>query len=150
MEKWRIRDAIPADAKSLKICMESAYSVYKDRLDPNSLPPLNADYSTEIRNYPAWVVELDNEIIGGLIMTFDDGRASIANIAVKPNFQGQGIGVALMRFAESKAKDQGFSELQLATHKLLDENVLFYEHRGWTQTDQDASKVFMKKTITDQ
>jgi len=38
-------------------------------------------------------------------MVFENDQASIANIAVDPGFQGQGIGGALMKFAESKAKE---------------------------------------------
>jgi GNAT superfamily N-acetyltransferase len=111
------------------------------------LPPMDVDYLAEIKNYPTWVVESDRSILGGLIMMFENDQASIANIAVDLKFQGQGIGGALMRFAESKAKVNNFSELHLATHALLNENISLYRHLGWEETGRDETRIFMKKGI---
>ncbi len=80
-------------------------------------------------------------------MTFGDEHASIANIAVSPEFQGQGVGRALIELAERKAKEKSYSELHLATHVLLQENISLYEYFGWEETNRDDSKVHMKKEI---
>jgi ribosomal protein S18 acetylase RimI-like enzyme len=111
------------------------------------LPPMDVDYSSEIENYPAWVVESEGGILGGLIMVFDNNQASIANIAVNPKFQGRGIGGELMRFAETKAREKNFSELRLTTHVLLEENISLYRYLGWEETDRDETRVYMKKEI---
>jgi GNAT superfamily N-acetyltransferase len=142
-----IREAIPGDAVGLKNCMESAYTAYQGRMDGVRLPPMDVDYFSEIKSYPSWVVESEGNILGGLIMVFENDLASIANIAVDPGFQGQGIGGALMKFAESKARESSFTELQLATHILLKENISLYRHLGWEETGRDESRVFMKKEI---
>lgn len=144
---WHIREATPEDSDSLKNCMESAYTVYQERMGGVRLPPMNADYLSEIINYPTWVIESEGSILGGLIMVFENDQASIANIAVDPRFQGQGIGGALMKFAESKANENCFSELHLATHVLLIENISLYQHLGWMETGRDETRVFMKKEI---
>jgi len=144
---WHIREATPEDADSLKNCMQSAYSTYQERMGGVRLPPMDADYLSEIKNYPTWVVESERSILGGLVMVFENDQASIANIAVAPNFQGQGVGGGLMKFAESKARENGFSELRLATHLLLNENISLYRHLGWEVTDRDETRVFMKKKI---
>lgn len=144
---WYIREAIPEDSDSLKTCMESAYTEYQDRIGGIRLPPMDVDYLTEIRNYPAWVVESEGNILGGLIMVFKIDQASIANIAVNPRFQGRGIGGALMKFAETKAKEYSYSELHLATHVLLSENISLYRHLGWYETGRDETRVFMQKDI---
>ena len=143
----KIRCATPEDSGSLKICMESAYATYLERMSGVRLPPMDIDYLSEIKNYPTWVVESEGSILGGLIMVFENDQASIANIAVNPKFQGQGIGGGLMRFAESKAKENNFSELRLVTHVLLDENISLYRHLGWEVTGRDDNRVFMKKEI---
>ena len=52
-----------------------------------------------------------------------------------------------MKFAESKARENGFSELRLATHVLLNENISLYRHLGWEVAGRDETKVFMKKEI---
>jgi ribosomal protein S18 acetylase RimI-like enzyme len=142
-----IREATPEDSDILKNCMVSAYAIYQDRMGGARLPPMDVDYLSEIKNYPTWVIESEGIILGGLIMAFENDQASIANIAVNPKFQGQGIGGELMRFAESKARESDFSELLLATHVLLDENISLYRHLGWEETGRDDTRVFMKKDI---
>ena len=127
--------------------MESAYTTYQERMRGVRLPPMDVDYSSEIKNYPTWVVESDGSILGGLIMVFENDQASIANIAVNPKFQRQGIGGELMRFAETKAKENNFSELRLATHVLLEENISLYRYLGWEETGREETRVFMKKDI---
>ena len=143
----KIREATPEDSDGLKSCMESAYATYQERMGGERLPPMDVDYSSEIENYPTWVVESEGSILGGLIMVFENEKASIANIAIDPKFQGQGIGGVLMKFAESKAKEKSFSEMHLATHVLLTENLSLYRHLGWEEISRDESKVFMKKEI---
>jgi GNAT superfamily N-acetyltransferase len=142
-----IRKANIGDAIHLKACMELAYGAYQERMGGARLPPMDVDYSSEIKNYPCWVVESAGEILGGLIMTFAADRAQIANIAVAPQAQGQGIGGKLMKFAESEASKRGFSELHLATHALLCENISLYRHLGWKESGKDINKVTMKKKI---
>lgn len=111
------------------------------------LPPMDVDYRSEIEAFPTWVVDIEGEIAGGLIMAFEGDHASIANVAVHPTFQGRGVGGGLMRFAESEAKTRGYSDLRLATHVLLTENVALYLHLGWTEIERDGVRVFMKKTL---
>jgi len=144
---WQIRDATPEDSEGLKWCMELAYATYQERMGGERLPPMDADYSDEIRVYPTWVVESNESILGGLIMTFENNKALIANIAVDPKYQGHGIGGALMRYAELRAKENGFSALHLATHVLLNENISLYRHLGWEETRRDKTRVFMKKKL---
>ena len=127
--------------------MESAYSIYRERMGGVQLPPMDVDYASEIKNYSVWVVESDGSILGGLVMDLESNQASIANIAIDPRFHGQGVGGALMRLAESKAIANGFAELHLATHVLLTENISLYQHLGWEETGRDGSRVFMKKVV---
>ena len=144
---WNIREATLDDSTGLKNCMVSAYATYRERMGGVRLPPMDVDYSSEIKNYPTWVVESDRGILGGLVMVFGSDLASIANIAVHPKFQGYGIGGELMKLAESTAREKNFSELHLATHVLLNENISLYEHLGWEETGRDKTRVYMKKEI---
>lgn len=144
---WHIREATIEDAYGLKTCMESAYTEYQGRMGGVRLPPMDVDYMSEINNYPTWVVEAQGNILGGVILSFDNDQASLANIAVDPKCQGQGIGGALMKLAESKARECNFSELHLTTHVLLHEIISLYRHLGWEETGRVETKVFMKKEI---
>lgn len=55
-----IRKALAKNSAGLQQCMERAYSVYFDRLDGRSLPPMEIDYSEEIEKYPTGVVDCDD------------------------------------------------------------------------------------------
>ena len=112
-KQWNIRKAVLEDSLGLQNCMKSAYASYQERMGGQRLPPMDVDYLSEISDYPSWVAEFNGNIIGGLIMKFENEYASIANIAVHPEFQGQGIGGGLMKFAETKAKEKNYSELRL-------------------------------------
>ena len=146
-KQWTIRKAVQDDSVSLQDCMESAYTSYQDRMGGKRLPPMDVDYSCEIRDFPTWVAEFNSSVVGGLIMMFEKDYASIANIAVHSEFQGQGLGGGLMEFAEVQAKEKGYSELRLATHVLLRENISLYLHLGWIEIERDDVRVYFKKEI---
>ena len=76
------------DSSGLQLCMELAYTTYQDRMGGKRLPPMEVDYACEISDFPSWVAEFDDRIVGGLIMMFEKAYASIGNIAVHPDFQG--------------------------------------------------------------
>lgn len=78
----------------------------------------------------------------------EDECMTIANIAVHPDFQGNGLGRGLMEFGETQAKQKGYSELRLATHILLKENLSLYSHLGWSEIGRDKSRIFMIKNIS--
>ena len=145
--QWHIREARPEDSEGLQICMESAYAGYQERMGGKRLPPMDLDYSMEIKKFPVWVAECDACVVGGLIMVFENDHAILANIAVHAEFQGLGIGGGLMKFAETNAKDNNYSELRLATHVLLNENLSLYRHLGWTEIGRDETRVTMRKQI---
>jgi GNAT superfamily N-acetyltransferase len=146
-KSWNIRKAVIDDAKNLKICMEIAYSKHLNRLKGKRLPPMDIDYEDEIASFPVWVAESSIEIVGGLVLVFEDDYVTIANVAVHPNFQGNGLGRGLMDFAESEAKRRGYLEILLATHVLLAENVSFYLHLGWSEIIRADTRVYMKKIL---
>ena len=55
----------------------------------------------------------------------------ILAIAVHPDFQGLGVGQALMAHAESVARIQQFPQMQLSVAPDNQQAVRFYERLGW-------------------
>lgn len=147
-KSWTIREAAVSDAEALAECMHAAYMGYTSRFGGKTLPPMTVDYEKEVRSYPVWVAESGGTLVGGLILIPGDDYMTIANVAVHPKFQGHGLGRGLMELGEAEAKRQGCSELRLATHVLLAENISLYSHLGWTETGRDECRVFMRKNIT--
>jgi GNAT superfamily N-acetyltransferase len=146
-QDWYIREALPGDANALKACMESAYSIYLERMEGITLPPMVQDYELEINNYPVWVVQCENRIVGGMIMNFEEKHAFLANIAVQVEYQGLGIGGKLLKLAEEQARRKNYGELRLTTHVLLKENVSLYLYQGWTELKRDGTRVYMGKLL---
>jgi GNAT superfamily N-acetyltransferase len=147
-KRWTIRKAILSDAEALAACMHAVYNAYLSRLGGAPLPPMTVDYEEEIRSYPVWIAESDKLLVGGIILMDEDGYMTIANIAVHPEFQGNGLGRGLLEFGEKQARLKGYSELRLATHILLKENLSLYMHLGWSEIDRDETRIFMKKDIS--
>lgn len=146
-KQCQIRPAAIDDAVDLQQCMASAYAGYQARMGNKRLPPMDLDYRGEISENPTWVADYNGNIVGGLTMNFNVNEAVIANIAVHPDFQGQGLGKGFMNFADTQAKQRGYSQLRLATHVLLIENVSLYRHLGWVEYDRDDVRVYMRKSI---
>ena len=74
-----IREATSEDSAGLSKCMQAAYASYQARMGGVRLPPMDADYSSEIKNYPTWVVESQGDVLGGLIMAFENDQAAITS-----------------------------------------------------------------------
>ena len=108
---------------------------------------MEVDYQQEIAQYPVWVAEQDGMIVGGLILMFEEGFTTIANVAVHPHTQGTGLGRRLLEMAEVQALEQGDTELRQATHVLLSENISFYTHLGWQELGQDEMRVYFRNKI---
>ena len=73
------------------------------------------------------------------------------NIAVATEKQRCGFGRHLMRFAEDRAKQCGYKEIQLYTNERMFENIAFYKDLGYQETDRRLDsgfkRVFMTKTL---
>ncbi len=73
------------------------------------------------------------------------------NVAVEPACQGQGIGRALLAFAEAEARRRGFAELRLSTNVLMAPNIALYRRRGYAETERREEsgfrRVYMAKPL---
>jgi len=145
MSSWTLRRAVARDADALAACIDAAYAQYVSRIV--DLPDVSADCAEEIETYLVWVAEVAGDIVGGLVISPQEGFVQLVNIAVHPNQRGKGLGRALLALADTEARTQGFSEMRLATHRDMPENVELYAHLGWQRTGDDGAKVFMNKRL---
>lgn len=147
-KNWRIRRARRDDSAGLTACVEAAYQHYVARMSQPPGPML-ADYDAEIAQHQVWVVEDEGEIVGGLVLIPKDDHVLLDNIAVHPDYQGKGIGRALLELADAEALRQGYAELRLYTHEKMTENIALYSRIGWEEThraSQDGyDRVFFKR-----
>ncbi|MCV2868737.1 GNAT family N-acetyltransferase [Defluviimonas sp. WL0002] len=85
------------------------------------------------------VGELDGRIVATYQITFISGlslratrRAQVESVRVVSELRGQGIGAALMRDAETRAREAGCGLMQLTTNRSRPDAHRFYESLGFT------------------
>lgn len=145
-----IRKAQPADTPKMKNCVKAAYRHYIARMGKPPGPMLD-DYSEVVRKHQAFVAELNGQVVGVLVLILQDEGILLDNFAVPPEYQGQGFGRKLVEFAESEARNQGFSHLDLYTHGCMAENIKMYKRRGYVNTERrtvrEYQRVYMRKSL---
>ncbi|WP_420411480.1 GNAT family N-acetyltransferase [Roseibium sp.] len=144
-DKPAIRRAILQDANAIKQCIDRAYAPVKERLI--DLPDVSAGVEKEISEKLVFVAENNNFVAGCLILALQGTHAHLVNIAVDPEYHGRGIARLLIHTAEDYARRDGASELRLATHSGMPENVALYTHLGWSETERTGNKVLMTKRL---
>lgn len=129
-----IRPATPEDAPGLQQIELLAGECFRevgldDVADDEPLPiETLAAYASGGR---AWVAADDGEPCGYVLVDDIDGAAHIAQVSVKPDHQGRGIGRALIDRAERWAADTGRVYVTLTTFTDVPWNRPLYEHLGF-------------------
>ena len=89
--------------------------------------------------------------MGVIVLAIDDEGFLIDNVAVDPAHRGQGLGKALLEFAEAKALSAGFDSIYLYTHEKMIENLALYSKIGYVEYDRrlqgELSLVYMRKHL---
>ena len=144
-----IRPADAADLPAVERIVRDAYTRYIARIGKPP-GPMNDDYAALIRAHSVWVT--GNPVAGAIVLLPQDGHLLLDNVAVDPAAQGQGIGRALIEFAEAEARRRGYAELRLYTHETMTENIALYGRTGWEETgraEQNGfARVFFRKPVT--
>lgn len=144
-----IRPADAADLPAVERIVRDAYTRYIARIGKPP-GPMNDDYAALIRGHAVWVT--GNPVAGAIVLLPQDGHLLLDNVAVDPAAQGQGIGRALIEFAEAEARRRGYTELRLYTHETMTENIALYRRTGWQETGRGEqngfARVFFRKPVS--
>ena len=110
------------------------------------------DYVARIAAGEAFVLELDGELRGVLVLIDEADALLLDNMAVDPAAQGQGVGARLLAFAEAEAARRGYADIKLYTNQTMTENVAYYARRGYRETGRGEqagyNRVFMRKSLS--
>ena len=103
---------------------------YKILLEPLGLKFLDSFRAKEANYLHIGCVEqLDDKLVGGLILApLDNERIRLMQVAVDTVYRGEGVGRELVKYAEKRAKEAGYS--QIIMHAMLSV-VGFYEKLGY-------------------
>ena len=103
---------------------------YKILLEPLGLKFLDSFRPEEANYLHIGCVEmLYDKLVGGLILApVDNNTIRLMQVAVDTVYQGEGVGQELVKYAEKRAKEAGYS--QIVMHAMLSV-VGFYEKMGY-------------------
>lgn len=140
IDDFRITRAKTADAPAIARCVDDAYTHYIERMD-KAPGPMTQNYWEVVRAHEVYVARgaegmLPNNgdtIVGVLVVIQSGTKLLLDNVAVSPVAQGHGLGKRLVTFAEQRAVELGFSEIELYTHAKMTENQIFYPKLGYNQ-----------------
>lgn len=116
---------------------------YKILLEPLGLKFLDMHRDKEAGYLHIGCVEnLDDTLVGGLILApVNVEEIRMMQVAVDNKYQGEGIGRDLVKYAEKRAKEAGYTHIVM--HAMLSV-VNFYEKLGYSQ----EGDIFEEKGIT--
>jgi ribosomal protein S18 acetylase RimI-like enzyme len=137
--RFTIRPARPQDAPRLQQIELATHGQFAaigyDQVAAN--PPDSIELLVEYaRSGRSWVVVVDDEIVGYILVGVIDDAAHIFHVCVHPGCQGRGLGKALIEQVKVWARSTGRSAVTLATFYEVPWNGPLYEHLGFRVLDE--------------
>lgn len=131
------RTAGPDDAPAVAELVREAYAKW---LPITARPPLpmTVDYGEALKAHRFDLLFAESRLAALIETTPQDGDLLIVNVAVRPDQQGRGLGVRMMRLAEDLAAEAGLAGLRLYTNKLFAENIRLYASLGYAVEREEA------------
>src|SRR3954451_21354195 len=137
----QIRPAVPDDAAAVDELVQRAYSHYVGRIGRRP-GPMDDDYVEKVERGHVFVAVEASDVIGLIVLIEEPDHLLVENVAVEPERQSQGIGRALLAFAEAAAVEAGLTTIRLYTHAAMTENLAFYPRLGYTEVDRRTDNGF--------
>jgi GNAT superfamily N-acetyltransferase len=145
-----IRRALPAEAPAVTALVERAYAPWVPVVGRRPAP-MDDDYAVLISHGEVFVLERPGGIGGIVVLAAEADHLWLDNIAVEPALKGQGLGAALLRFAEEEARRLELPEVRLLTNARMLANVALYLRKGYVETDRRTedgfARVYMAKRL---
>jgi ribosomal protein S18 acetylase RimI-like enzyme len=139
-----------ADVPRLTELARAAYAHYVERLG-GPPRPMTDDYAEVVQRHQVIVAARGGEIVGMVVLGVDKEGFFVDNVAVDPSHQRIGVGKALLKRAESAARDAGFDSIYLYTHERMAENLGLYARIGYVEYDRrphgGARIVYLRKEL---
>ncbi|MGE0668877.1 MAG: GNAT family N-acetyltransferase [Sphingomonadales bacterium] len=149
--EFQLRRGEAGDAGSIRDLTRAAYAKWVPVIGREP-KPMRADYDEALRTHRFDLLYV-RDLLAGLIETDHEGdRLLVVNVAVAPEFHGQGLGSQLMMHAEGLARSLGCTRIWLYTGKLMAENVRLYLKLGYTidreeEIDNGIFRLYMSKKL---
>ena len=95
--------------------------------------PATEDYGPRIEKGEVWVLEIEDEPTGIAVLEERPDHLLVYSIAVKPDAQRKGYGIALLDFADQRAIALGLREIRLYTNERMEGNLRLYRRHRFVE-----------------
>jgi ribosomal protein S18 acetylase RimI-like enzyme len=133
MEQVSFRLAKPTDASLVSDLSRSAYVPAYLSVVGEAPKPATENYLSRILDQNVWIATFNDAPVGVLVLERSPLFLMIYSIAVDPNHQGRGLGVALLQYAEMLGAELKVPELRLYTNSRMTKNLHLYRKVGFTE-----------------
>ena len=146
-----MRQAGPGDVAAVTALVEAAFARHIAAVGRRPAP-MDADHAGHVARGEQYVLDGEEGALAASIVVIDGGdHLVVHNVAVAPARQGEGLGGALLAFAEDEARRRGRPELRLHTNAAMADNLIMYPRLGFTETsrsfDAGFHRVFFVKAV---
>ncbi|WP_312163072.1 GNAT family N-acetyltransferase [Phenylobacterium sp.] len=132
-----LRLAEAADAGAIGALTREAYAKWVPLIGREPLP-MTVDYAQALKAHRFDLLHVGGDL-AALIETAQDGDGLlVVNVAVRPAFQGRGLGVRLMTLAEQIAAEAGLLRVRLYTNQRFAANIALYASLGYRVDREEA------------
>jgi ribosomal protein S18 acetylase RimI-like enzyme len=136
-DRITIRRAGLEDSVAVSGITDSAYSGYIPLIGRQP-QPMTADYAHMVIENDIWVLELDGQHAGVLVLIHEPEALLIYSVAVHPDYQKQGLGRRLLAWAEQQAVLSGYRTIRLYTNARFTHNIHLYQRLGYQETGRET------------
>jgi ribosomal protein S18 acetylase RimI-like enzyme len=149
-EHIAIRKASLNDAGIISALTDAAYAKYVPLMGRKP-QPMTADYASILAEHPVWMLWIDEQPAGVLVLNHEPEDMLIYSVAIAPAYQKRGLGRRLLAWAESEARQAGYAHIRLFTNALMETNIALYTRLGYIETQRapfhELTTVHMRKPL---
>jgi GNAT superfamily N-acetyltransferase len=145
-----LRPAEAGDAAAVTAVVRAAYSKWVPVIGREPMP-MRADYERNIDDHRIDVLVGNGSVVALLESMERSDHLWIENLAVSPQWHGNGLGRRLLAHAEALAAGAGLSTVRLLTNGAFGSNIAFYSRVGYvvdrTEPFMGGTTVHMSKRL---
>ena len=145
-----IREARAEDLEAIvRVHEEDALGSHGDAWLPETRPAYEAAFRAIVASADnaLYVAEQEGRVVGTFQLTFIPNltgrgalRVKVESVKVAARLRSQGIGAAMMAFAEDVARGRGAAMLELSSNKARKDAHRFYERIGFDRSHEGFKK----------